>query len=674
MGNTNYTNALIHESSPYLLQHAHNPVDWHPWGPVALEKALREDKLLLVSIGYSACHWCHVMERESFEDEEVAQVMNEHFICVKVDREERPDVDHYFMTAVQLTGAQGGWPLNVVALPDGKPLWGGTYFPKENWIYALGELNRIYHKQREETVRHARNLADGIKQVSLKAEAGSDAPATPEMIRQSVEKWKYHFDLQHGGRRGHPKFPMPVNLEFLLHYAHTTGNQEVADFVMLTLRKMAMGGIYDQAGGGFARYSTDETWKVPHGEKMLYAHAQLLTVYAQAWQVSPDPLFLQVIRETVGWLEREMLHPEGAFFSSLDADSEGTEGKFYVWTESELKQILGSEYPLFAGYFSVNRLGYWEDGMNILLRTISDKEFAARSGLTEAQLALKLTNWKSILMHARSLRIRPGLDDKSLTSWNALMIRGLCDAARATGDEHYSALAKGNARFLLNNLVTPDGGLLHCWKNGKPTIDGFLEDYALFIQALIALFETTGEEEWILKARSLVSYTMEHFFDPEQNLFFFNRKDHSDITGNHYPAEDNVIPASNSVMALNLIKTGSIFAEPETGRLARKMARNFTSAFSSWPWAYANWGRLMLLLTGGTREVAVTGNNARQLLKEIQAHYMPSVVFAAAEGESFLPLLKSRYVKGKNLMFICSNGSCHMPVETVSEALVLIKK
>lgn len=674
MENIKYTNALINESSPYLLQHAHNPVDWHPWGPVALEKALRESKLLLVSIGYSACHWCHVMEKESFEDEAVAKVMNDYFVCVKVDREERPDVDHYFMTAVQLTGAQGGWPLNVVALPDGKPLWGGTYFPKENWIYALGELNRIYHEQRGKAVKHAENLYNGIRQVSLRVERGAESPANIVLLRQAIEKWKFHFDHQHGGRKGQPKFPMPVNMEFLLHYGHDSGDQEVTDFVMLTLRKMAMGGIYDQAGGGFARYSVDEIWKVPHFEKMLYDNAQLLSLYAHAYKVTKEPLFLQVIRETVGWLKREMLHPEGAFFSSLDADSEGTEGKFYTWTAGELREILGEEYSIFADYFRVNQLGYWEDGRNILLRTMKDAEFAQKEGINETELAVKIAGWKSRLMDVRKMRVRPALDDKSLTSWNALMIKGLCDAMQATGDDNYMELAKSNARFLLNNLATPDGGLLHCWKNGKSTIDGFLEDYALLIQALIALFETTGEEEWVRRARSLVSYTMEHFLDPEHNLFFFNRKDHNDITGNHYPAEDNVIPASNSVMAHNLVKTGGIFAEPELNRLAHKMACNITSDFSAYPWAYSNWGRLMLLLDQGIREVAVSGDKALQLLKDMQAEYRPEVVFAAARYESHLPLLKNRYIKNKTQIFVCSNGSCHMPVDTMEEAFRLIRK
>ena len=667
-----HTNALIHESSPYLLQHARNPVDWHPWGTVALEKAVREDKLLLVSIGYAACHWCHVMEKESFEDEEVAQVMNEHFICVKVDREERPDVDHYFMTAVHLTGAQGGWPLNVVALPDGKPLWGGTYFPKENWIYALRELNRLYREQRDDTVRHAGNLADGIRQVSLKVDRGAEAPATPERIRQAVEKWKNHFDLKHGGRRGQPKFPMPGNLEFLLHYAHTSGDREVMDFVMLTLRKMAMGGIYDQIGGGFARYSVDEIWKVPHFEKMLYDNAQMLSVYARAWQVSRDPVFDQVIRETAGWLEREMSHPEGAFYSSLDADSEGVEGKYYTWTAVELQEVLGTEYPEFAEYFSINRLGYWEDDRYILLRTDSAEEFAARTGIQETELAGRVKRWKSRLMEVREKRVRPGLDDKTLTSWNALMIQGLCDAAKATGEARYREMARKNGEFLRNNLMTPDGSLFHNWKNGKPSVEGFLEDYALLTQAFISLFEITGEESWIKTAHRLVLHALEHFFDPENNLFYFSRKDHVGITGNHYQTEDNVIASSNSVMALNLLKLSRIFSLPEWERFARKMARNITASFVSYPYAFANWGRLLLMLTGNIREVAVSGENALQVISGIQQHYLPDVIFAASTGNSNLPLLKNRHVTGKTLAYVCSNGSCRLPVETASEALQLL--
>lgn len=667
-----HTNSLIHESSPYLLQHAHNPVDWHPWGEAALFKASSEDKLLLVSIGYAACHWCHVMEKESFEDEEVAQIMNELYVCIKVDREERPDVDHYFMTAVQLSGAQGGWPLNVVALPDGKPIWGGTYFPRENWINALRELNRLYREQRADTVMYAENLSNGIRQASLHVERGADAPATPELIRNAVEKWKHYFDRKHGGRKGHPKFPMPVNLEFLMHYAHRTNDPEISEYLDLTLAKMAMGGIYDQAGGGFARYSTDELWKVPHFEKMLYDNGQLISVFSKAWQKSGHPLYKTAIYETIAWIQREMMHPDGAFYSSLDADSEGVEGKFYTWKSEELKEIAGDDLPLFSEYFNLNKNGYWEDGQYILLRTQSDEEFASKNRLSREILEQKVASWKSRLLEHRDHRTRPALDDKILTSWNALVLQGLCDAYKAFGETTFLILALNNALFLKNQLMLPEGSLFHTWKDGRSAIPGFLEDYAQIIQAYISLYEVTGDESWTFLARKLMTYTEEHFFDPKQDLFFFSRKDQDEVIINHYPVEDNVVASSNSVMALNLFRMSRLFSEQRLEDLSQKMGRNIAPNFSVWPHAHANWGRLLLLLTGDPKEVAVSGGNALSWTAELQKHYMPDLIFAPATTDSSLPILKNRYVQDKTLIYVCAGGSCRLPVESPSEALKLL--
>jgi uncharacterized protein len=667
-----HTNALIHETSPYLLQHAHNPVNWHPWGNEALEKAKSEDKLLLVSIGYAACHWCHVMEYECFEDEQVAQVMNEHYVCIKVDREERPDVDHYFMTAIHLTGGQGGWPLNCVALPDGKPLWGGTYFPKENWMQALLEINRLYREQRNHTIGHATNLANGIQQASLSVQQGSETPATPQLIDNAVNKWKYHFDHKNGGRNGKPKFPMPVNLEFLLQYAHVRNDAETLQYLELTLEKMALGGIYDQIGGGFARYSVDEIWKVPHFEKMLYDNGQLLSVYSQAFQKSGNPLYKQVVHETVDWLEREMMHPSGAFFSSLDADSEGVEGKFYTWTLTELKTLLKEEFALFAEYYNVNNTGYWEDGSYILLRTQSDDEFASKYGLQTDKMKTRVIGWKEKLLNHRKTRIRPGLDDKTLTSWSALVTKGLCDAAKAFGEERFYDIALKNGKFITEQLYTQNGGLWHTWKNGKASIVGFLEDYALTIQAFISLWEISGDEAWLKKARSLTSYTLKNFFEEEQNLFLFNEKNSSDIISNHFQIEDNVVAASNSVMAINLLKLSRLFSDTEYERIALRIARNMVSNFAAYPYAHANWGRLFLLLTEGTREVALVGENSLTLMGDLQKSFSPCTVWAAAPQESTLPLFQNRYVKGKTLIYVCRNGSCRLPVESVEEAKKLL--
>jgi uncharacterized protein len=667
MDNKIHTNSLIHESSPYLLQHAHNPVDWHPWKKEVLERAQREDKLLLVSIGYAACHWCHVMEHECFEDDEVAKVMNSKFICIKIDREERPDVDHFFMKAIQITGAQGGWPLNCVALPDGRPIWGGTYFPKENWINVLNELSRLYHDQREDTVRHAENLAYGIRQASLPVK-GAESPATITMIENAVKKWKNHFDNQHGGRNGRPKFPMPVNIDFLLHYAHNAKDNDVQKFVELTLTKMAMGGIYDQAGGGFARYSVDELWKVPHFEKMLYDNGQLLSVYSKAFQMTQNDLFRDVVYETVEYLRREMLHLSGAFYSSLDADSENVEGMFYTWNIRELKGLLNEDFRLFADYYNINSTGHWEDGRYILLRDQSDEEFAEQQGLGLAEIKNLIVKWKALLMKHRESRIRPALDDKTLTSWNALVIQGLCDATKAFSDERFKNLALKNGMFLKDNLFTQQSGLFHTWKNGKAAIPGFLEDYALVIQAFVSLYEISADETWVQLARQLTDYTINYFYDTEQNLFFFNEKNNIEIITNHYQKEDNVIASSNSVMAINLLNLSRLFSNMEWEKIAGKMARKISSSFSAYPYAYANWGRLLLMLTSGTREVAIIGNNSPVLMAEMQKNYSPEVIWASAKKESAVPLLLNRYAEGKTLIYVCSNGSCRMPVETVEEA------
>ncbi len=456
-----YTNELIHETSPYLLQHAHNPVNWMPWGKAALNKAKKEEKLLLISIGYAACHWCHVMEHESFEDLEVAKVMNDYFVCIKVDREERPDIDQIYMSAVQLMTQQGGWPLNVVALPDGRPFWGGTYFQKEVWINTLLQIQGYHQQNPEKTTEYAQRLSEGIQENNLIPIAKESQPLKLDQLLQAVSKWKANFDQQEGGRRGAPKFMMPNNLQFLLRWSHQQEDEETLKFVETTLDKMAMGGIYDQVGGGFARYSTDSHWKVPHFEKMLYDNGQLLSVYAQAYQKLKKPLYKEVVEQTVSFMKRELLAPEQGFYSSLDADSEGEEGKFYVWTKEELQEILGTDFKLFADYYQVNATGHWEGENYILLRKQNDEDFAKGHHLSIAELKEKVTNWQDTLLKVRENRIRPGLDDKILTSWNALAISGLVDSYQAFDNKEYLELAERNAQFIQAKLMDEDMYIKH---------------------------------------------------------------------------------------------------------------------------------------------------------------------------------------------------------------------
>ncbi|MEM9022916.1 MAG: thioredoxin domain-containing protein, partial [Bacteroidota bacterium] len=456
-----FTNRLVDETSPYLLQHAHNPVNWYPWGDEALDKAKAENKLLLISIGYSACHWCHVMEHESFEDTAVAAFMNEHFVCIKVDREERPDIDQIYMDAVQLLTQRGGWPLNCFALPDGKPFFGGTYFPKKQWLNVLDKVQEEYAQNPDKVTEYAERLTEGVQSTDLIAMNPEPPKFTWDGLQEAVRTWSENFDQEEGGPNRAPKFPLPNNYQFLLRYAHLTGDAALMDHVNLTLKKIAYGGIYDQVGGGFARYSTDELWKVPHFEKMLYDNGQLVSLYAEAYQATGDERYKRVVYETLAFVARELTADVGAFYSALDADSEGEEGKFYIWSKAELEELLGSDYALVADYYNINQKGFWEHGNYILLRDRDDAAIAAEHELTTEALTERIERAKATLLEARAKRVRPGLDDKSLTSWNAIMLKGYVDAYQVFREPRFLEAALRNARFLTEVQRREDGGLWH---------------------------------------------------------------------------------------------------------------------------------------------------------------------------------------------------------------------
>jgi uncharacterized protein len=667
-----YTNKLINSTSPYLLQHAHNPVNWNPWSEEIVEQAKNENKLLLVSIGYAACHWCHVMEHESFEDEQVAKIMNNSFLCIKVDREERPDVDHYYMTAVHLLGQQGGWPLNVIAMPDGRPIWGGTYFPKINWIKNLEAVAEFYRQNRSQTEEYAASLQNGIEQASLINSVQNEIPVNFEILEIGVNNWKQIFDMKNGGRKGSPKFPMPVNLDFLLYYGKINQDEMVLQYVKTTLQKMARGGIYDQIGGGFARYSVDEIWKVPHFEKMLYDNGQLLSIYSKAYQQFGDVEFRTVVYETVEFIERELRDASGAFYSSIDADSEGEEGKFYVWSAAGLQTILNSEFELFSEYFNINVKGYWEHGNSILMRDTSEEEFAQKHGLSAEQLQLKVNRWKKILLAERSKRVRPGLDDKTLISWNALLLQGLIDAFVAFKEKRFLKLALENAAFIKENIIQSNGKMFHSWKNGKTSIDGFLEDYSLIIQSFISLFEVTGDEQWLHISEKLTNFCFTCFYDNKSGLFYFSEKEGSSIVKNHFQMEDNVIPAANSVMANNLHKLYLILGKPKYHDVIRKMLLPVTPQFSRYPMAYANWGKIMLKITAPYFEVAILGNDAETVLKDFHTDFHPDIMLIFSKSASQIPILKNRMVPGKTLIYVCKEGVCQLPVDTAKQAIEIM--
>jgi uncharacterized protein len=670
----NHTNDLIHETSPYLLQHAHNPVKWHAWGEKALNQAKSENKLLLISIGYSACHWCHVMEHESFEDPDVAKIMNDHFVCIKVDREERPDIDHIYMTAVQLLTGRGGWPLNCIALSDGRPIWGGTYFQKENWIESLEAVSKFYAENPNETLEYAEKLQQGIDQNSLVPISGENAGIDTLLLPSLLKKWQSYFDTKNGGTKGAPKFMLPNNWQFLLQAGQQFQDNRILKQVKLTLQKMTFGGLYDQVGGGFARYSTDEIWKVPHFEKMLYDNAQLLQLYAKAYQADPNPLYRQVVSETIEFLKRELLSPENGFYSALDADSESEEGKFYTWTKPELQQLLGTDFELFSDYYNINSFGFWEHNQYILMRTEDDHSFARKYQFSIEDLETKVQNWKSLLLKEREKRVRPGLDDKILTSWNALMISGLISCYKAFGNKEYLELALANAHFLKQKLVNTDGHLFHSYKNYQAKISGFLEDYAFTIEAFTALFEATGQKEWLDLVQHLVEITFQEFFDEQKSIFYFTASHQQDLITRTIEIHDNVIPSSNSVMAKNLFRLSYLLDRPEYLKTAQQMLNLVNGNMAEYPSGYSNWSQLMLNLTGNHFEVAIVGENAINLLNELQKNYLPHVIFCAGTTENDLSLLRNRQISEKTLIYICQNNSCQLPVETVEEALAIISK
>lgn len=675
MENTHkYSNQLIDESSPYLLQHAHNPVDWHPWNEQALAKALREEKLMLISIGYAACHWCHVMEHESFEDEEVAAYMNAHFVNIKVDREERPDIDQIYIGAVELMTGRAGWPLNVITLPDGRPVWGGTYFPKEAWMQRLAQIQTLYENDPKKLVEYARRLASGIKAMDL-IEVSQDTLHYEKVdISSLLERWGQKFDPEYGGYKGAPKFMLPNNFRYLQRHAWSENDTELKGFVSRTLHKMAYGGIYDHIGGGFSRYSVDDRWHIPHFEKMLYDNAQLVQLYSEAYQLNPLPLYRKVIEETIAFVAEELTAPNAAFYSSLDADSlneEGQleEGAYYTYTRQELEQQLGADFELFSTYYNINDFGHWEDNRYVLITTRSDNSIWAEFSLLPEELENRKQSWKHQLKAYREKREKPRLDDKSLTSWNAMMTTALVKAYQALEKGEYLDLALRNAEFIARYQQRDDGGLYHSYKNGKSTINGYLEDYAAVIQAYIALHEVTLNPSWLQKAGSLSSYAFEKFFDRELSMFYFTSADDRDLVSRPLEYRDNVIPSSNSVMANNLFLLSHYLNKPEYKKVAMQMLNNVIPELERYPGSFSNWLWLVLNLRRDFYQVVITGTEAGDAIRILQKEYFPNVLYSGSTFPSDDFLLKNRFVKGKTMIYLCVDNICHLPTEKILKTI-----
>ncbi|MBP8822718.1 MAG: thioredoxin domain-containing protein [Flavobacteriales bacterium] len=665
-----HTNRLARETSPYLLQHAHNPVDWQPWGEAAFAKARAENKLVLVSIGYSTCHWCHVMERESFVDEDVARLMNRHLVCIKVDREERPDVDHVYMAAVQLLAQRGGWPLNCFTLPDGRPVHGGTYFPKDQWTRVVEQLAGLWKADPAKLEDYATRLHAGLKQGELIAPNTQGPDFTRDDVDRLAEGFAKGFDTRWGGPEQAPKFPLPNNYEFLLRYALATHHQGMAEQVRRTLANMAQGGIHDQIGGGFSRYSTDIAWKVPHFEKMLYDNAQLISLYSHAYQAFHDEAYRAVVDRIIGWAVREMLAPDGGWYSALDADSEGEEGLFYLWTEEQLEATLGEDAGFARDYYNAGGAGYWEQGRNILLRTMADADYARKHGLTLEELATQRARVDALLMAARDQRPRPGLDHKVLTSWNALMVSALCDAHNAFGGPGNLQRAQQTMRLLLSACKRPDGGLWHNRASGTPAINGYLEDYGFCIEALLSLYQSDFNEQWITEARQLAAYAINHFLDEATGLFLFTSNLDPALITRHTGIHDNVVPASNSSMAKGLFALGHLLDDPELLAISRRQLNQVLPGMQDYPSSFSNWAQVLMDQVHPWYEIAITGPGAIDRLKEFHAHYIPGRLFMGATGPSGLPLLKGKVRKDATSIFVCENKVCQLPVGSVAAALI----
>ncbi len=669
-----YTNDLINETSPYLLQHAHNPVNWHAWNDETLQLAKKENKLLLISVGYSACHWCHVMEHESFEDPDVAAIMNENFINVKVDREERPDVDQVYMNAVQLLTGSGGWPLNCVALPDGRPIWGGTYFPKDKWTNALTQLADLYKNEPQKAEEYASKLTEGIQQTGLITLNEEAAIFDKEELQSAIDKWLPTMDIKNGGRTGAPKFPIPGNIEFLLRYAVQTNNQEMMDYVNTSLTKMAFGGIFDHVGGGFARYSVDDHWHIPHFEKMLYDNAQLVSLYSKAFLVTKNPLYKDVVYRTIGFVETELYKDIGAFYSSLDADShnetgELEEGAFYVWNKEQLTSLVADDFDLFANYYNINGYGKWEDDKYHLIRSISTEEFCKENNISESELKGKVEKWQQLLQQERNKRDKPRLDDKTLASWNALMLKGYVNAYSVFKEDRFLQIALKNAYFIQNKMVKDDGGLYRNFKNGQSNIEAYLEDYATVIDAFISLYEVTLDENWLLSAKQFTDYTFDHFYDDQSKMFFFTSNKEQGLISRKIETDDNVIPSSNSIMANNLFKLGHYYGNKHYAENAKTMLNNVKETAISYGSGASNWLNLYSNYLGNYYEVAIVGSEAKEKLKEINEVYLPNKLIVGSVKESNLPLLEYKYNENETTIYVCIDGACKLPVKESKKAL-----
>lgn len=674
--NSKTKNHLSNASSPYLKQHADNPVNWYEWGDEALQAAKKENKPLLISIGYASCHWCHVMEKESFMDTAAARIMNDNFICIKVDREERPDIDNIYMNACQLiTGGNGGWPLNAFALPDGKPFFAGTYYSRESWMNMLEKIAIAYKDQNKKIVQQAEALTKGLTdtEFSFLKNDSISIQADKLSYQNLVDSVYKRLDLVYGGIKGSPKFPMPSTLEFLLQSYNLTGEKKILDAITNTLTRMALGGIYDHVGGGFARYSTDSLWRIPHFEKMLYDNAQLMSVYAHAYQLTQNKLFKNVVNEIAAFVEKELTSPEGCFYSSVNADTEEGEGEYYAWTYNDIKKILdGPSLNSVMAYYSISEKGNWEKNKNILYAANTPDEFAITNKLSPDTFNDLLLNTKKALLAERNKRVKPATDDKILTAWNALMLKGYIDAYLAIGDEAFLKKALANAGFIAAKMIAGDH-VHRNYKDGKVTIDAFLDDYALPAKAYIRLYQATLDKQWLLLAQKLTNQAIKNFYDERSGMFYYTAAGSENLVVRKMEVIDNAIPSSNAVMAEVLYDLSIYFDNDDYLVKSSAMLKNLLGQMTSGSVYFTQWCYLAGKYYHGTYEVAIMGKDAHRKNLELQRSYLPACLFMGGTDEN-LPLLENKMPTDKTLIYVCTNKTCKLPVEETGRALQQINK
>ena len=664
-------NLLINEKSTYLLQHAYNPVNWIPWSDSLFEKAEKDGKLVIISIGYSACHWCHVMENESFEDDQIASLMNDNFICVKVDKEERPDVDMLYMEAVQLLGGHGGWPLNCITLPNGKPFYGGTYFNKKQWSSLLNQIVDLYKDNRKKLIAQANRLTDAVNSNEFE-KAHPIHKVSSSFLKEAIEKWKRTIDPTYGGSIGAPKFPMPTAINHLMHCYTILGDETLFIAAKNQLNKMYFGGIYDHLQGGFSRYSTDEKWFAPHFEKMLYDNAQLIGTYSIAFQLTKDEYYSKIVRECIDFLNSDLYCKNVGYFSSIDADSEGVEGKFYTWKFDEIKEHV-SDINI-ENFFNVQLHGNWDNGRNILFLSCSEEEYCKAKSIELKSFKSELEKSKKILLKARNKREKPIIDSKVLTCWNALTVTGLIQAYNAIQIDEYLKKAIEIGNLFCKRSIGKDFSLQRTMNYTSNSINGFLDDYAFTIQAFIELYQTTFDQKWLDLACNITNYCIDNFKTENGHLFYYCNSSSNKLVGQKMEMSDNVIPSSNSQMAINLYLLGLIYVNQKFIDQAIGMCSHILPYYRNSPGYYANWGKLINWVIREPIQIVITGKDSKKFKKELNDFFLPNFFFCGSETESSIPIFEGKYLKDKTAIYICHNKSCLHTIYSTKEAALALNK